>query len=265
MNEPFLEFMRPRQVLDIIAGSGIVFVPVSPCIEWHSYHMPLNTDGIIAEEVSVRLAKHFSAACTRCLPLGLDEFRAEKQKEDWGLDVGTEIFGMNFPTVPLESEYTTPDVFTEVVSSRVRSLKNSGFRSVFLVNHHGGHGQKPALQAVAESFSDDACQVQAFQTVAFGASSATIEAEYPDSLALKVGGHAGLSETHQLMAFRPDLIDLEEQPEGVLSVAETGILHGKPEIDAEFNPRNANPVYAQRWGDAVISNGIARIEEALQG
>ena len=37
-------------------------------------------------------------------------------------------------------------------------------------------------------------------------------------LKLEYGGHAGLSETNWLLAFRPDLIDLSKVPKGELNV-----------------------------------------------
>ena len=51
-----IEEMTPRELLEVINKNGIAFVPVSPKYEWHSFHLPLGTDGIIAEEVSKNLA-----------------------------------------------------------------------------------------------------------------------------------------------------------------------------------------------------------------
>ena len=55
---------------------------------------------------------------------------------------------------------------------------------------------------------------------------------------MKTGGHAGLSETLNLLAFRPELVDFTQLPEGDLNVRRHGILHHEPRIDAEFNPRH---------------------------
>ncbi len=55
---------------------------------------------------------------------------------------------------------------------------------------------------------------------------------------MTTGGHAGLSETLNLMAFHPELVDLTQLPEGELSVRQLGILHGQPTIEAQYNPRH---------------------------
>ena len=69
---------------------------------------------------------------------------------------------------------------------------------------------------------------------------------------MTTGGHAGLSETLNLMAFHPELVDLTQLPEGELSVRQLGILHGQPTIERSTTPpcdaqgRQRNPADARR-------------------
>ena len=86
-----IEFMRPEPVRDVIKSSGIVFIPVSPRVEWHGPHLPMGTDGIIAEECAKAMAEIFDACYFRCLPLGLDQIRNEKQLKSWGFPPETSI------------------------------------------------------------------------------------------------------------------------------------------------------------------------------
>jgi len=44
-----IEELRPKQIMDVVSKSSMVFIPVSPVFEWHSYHLPLATDAIISE------------------------------------------------------------------------------------------------------------------------------------------------------------------------------------------------------------------------
>lgn len=255
----FIEELRPKQILEKIRNQGVIFVPVSPLIEWHSYHLPMGVDGLIAEGVAAALAEEFDTVCCRCIPMALDGFRSAQEKQAWGLDLKADVFGMNFPGLPLTTENHTPELLTGMVSARLTMLKKSGFRFAFLVNHHGGAGQNERLAALAESFSDENFKVVALAVPRFN----TFHEEGARALHLKVGGHAGLCETLQLMAFRPELIDLDELPEGPLSVAATGILHGKPEIPAEFNPRRALPDLAAKWRESTLAGMASRVRELL--
>lgn len=255
----FVEELRPRQITDIRDRTGIVFIPVSPLYEWHSFHLPLGTDGLIAEGVAAALADEFDALCCRTLPIALDVFRTADEKEQWGLGQNAGVFGMNFPTLPLQAEYHTPELMRGMIRARLKAFKDSGFRIAVLVNHHGGAGQNDTLSEVAEEISSDSFKVSALAVPAQN----TFHEEGERFLHLKVGGHAGLSETMQIMAFRPNLVDLDELPGGDLSVAETGILHHTPEIPAEFNPHHATQELADEWRESVLKNAAARVREMI--
>src|SRR5690242_3845307 len=135
MGSQLIEEMRPGQIRRIVRGSGIVFIPVSPRHEWHSYHLPVATDGIIAEESARHLAEVFEGAYFRALPLGLDAWRSEEEKGQWGLAADAKVFGMNFPGLPVASEYCSLETFVPLVAGRIRVVQQTGFRYAFLVNH----------------------------------------------------------------------------------------------------------------------------------
>lgn len=48
MTTRMLEELRPRQIMAAVRRNGLVFLPISPCLEWHSWHLPLGVDGLIA-------------------------------------------------------------------------------------------------------------------------------------------------------------------------------------------------------------------------
>ncbi len=166
---------------------------------------------------------------------------------------------MNFPTLPLQSEYHTPELMRGMLKARLKAFKDSGFRTAFLVNHHGGAGQNDTLAKIAAECSDETFTVSALSVPAQN----SFHEEGERRLHLKIGGHAGLSETMQLMAFRPDLVDLDELPEGELFVAENGILHHEPVVPAEFNPRHATQDLADRWRESTLKNAAQRVREIM--
>jgi creatinine amidohydrolase len=50
------QYLRPSQVVAERARCPLVFLPVGP-LEWHGPHLPLGTDPLNSEEVSLRLAR----------------------------------------------------------------------------------------------------------------------------------------------------------------------------------------------------------------
>ena len=142
MTGRLIEEMRPREILSVVQGSGVAFIPVSPRYEWHSYQLPMGVDGIIAESICERLADALAGVYFRTLSLGLDEVRTREFKTQNGLDPDADVFGMNFPTVPLPSEYCTETVMRSVVESRLDAVQRSGFRYAYIVVNMIAHVRK---------------------------------------------------------------------------------------------------------------------------
>ncbi|NLF38254.1 creatininase family protein [bacterium] len=238
-----LEFLRPEQIIAARDASGCAFVPVSPMFEWHGPHLPVGTDGIVSEALCAIVAGRIGGVYLRTLPCGLDATRTPDELKQWGLPPGADVFGMRFPGLPVSCEYTDAAAMRAAVEARIAALRLTGFRHVFLVNHHGGKGQFALLDEIAAGATSEACRVHAVRTYQFN----TLGAKW-----IGTGGHAGYSETHWVMAFRPELVRLEALPEGALDVAGTGILHSEPVVPERFNPRNCSAAVATELREAVV-------------
>lgn len=236
--------MRPREILAVRDRTGIALVPVSPAFEWHSYHLPLGTDGLIAETAARLVAERVDGIYFPVLSFGLDEYRPLRQLHEWGFNPGDRVYGMNFPALPLTSEYSRLPEMTAGVGNRLAMLRRCGFRYVFIVNNHGGTGQMAALHAVAARAEQPGFAVRLMMPGDFNS--------VRNTELLSVGGHAGLSETMLALAFRPDLVDLDELPEGALDVRQFGILHHRPTIEPQWNPRRASLQVAQRVRESIV-------------
>jgi creatinine amidohydrolase/Fe(II)-dependent formamide hydrolase-like protein len=239
-----VEEMMPGDVIAARDRFPYALVPVSPMIEWHSWHLPLSTDGIIAESLCALVAERLGGVYHRALPLGLDAWRAPPELAAWGFAPDDRVFGMCFPDVPVASEYCDPEHMRALVGNRLAHLRASGFKGACLFNQHGGKGQSETLAAIAAEWSRTGFRVTALPVW-------RLPLRFRHEK-LRVGGHAGLSETHWVLAFRPDLVDLTRLPDGELSVRHTGILHGKPTIEPEYNPRNALMAVAHQLREALI-------------
>lgn len=237
--------MRPAEIFAARDKSSIAFVPVSPCFEWHSFHLPVGTDALICEGLAKIMAERVGGIYFRPMSFGTDDYLSEKHLRQSGFDTSEKIMGMRFPTLPIFSEYCQAGEMSAAVGNRLEALKQSGFRYVFLVNHHGGKGQKTTLDSIAEQWDCGEFKVRSVSPMQF----CSVEHEH-----LKIGGHAGLSETLSLMAFRPELIDLTALPDGELEVKAFGILHNKPIIDAEHNPKAVAAELAKDIRNSILEN-----------
>jgi creatinine amidohydrolase/Fe(II)-dependent formamide hydrolase-like protein len=241
------EEMRPGEIVGALARNSFAFVPVSPMLEWHSLHLPMGTDGLICEAFCRLLAERHGGIWLRPLAFGLDALRTPEQKKMWNIHENETVFGMDFPDFPVKSEYCRPAEMKAAVTNRVGSLRRTGVKRVFLVNHHGGAGQFDLISDLAQDLSDDKTAVYGLRTYQFND---LTEADGWTG----IGGHAGFAETLWLTAFRPELADLTRLPEGALGVNTHGILHENPVIEARWNPRNIDPKVAVKLRTRVMLN-----------
>jgi len=254
MLKPITE-MRPREIIAARDRTGVVFIPVSPQFEWHSYHLPVGTDAIIAEELSRLVAERVDGLYYPVMSFGMDAWRTPEQKTRWGLPEDEPVFGMAFPGLPLASEYSENEEMIKAVANRFASVRKSGFRYVFIINNHGGQGQAKYLDEFARSHDSPDCRV------------CYVQVQYlPMPEGLGTGGHANLdNETAMLVGFRPDLADMSELPEGELPVPEFGILHGKPVIEPEKNPRNTSLLGANERRNRLVDELTKLVRAVVAG
>jgi len=257
-----IEELRPRQISEFVSKSSMVFIPVSPVFEWHSYHLPLATDALIAEEVSKIFANHFDGVYFRTLSVSLEEWRDTAFLKMFGVPDTTKMYGMDFPGLPVRGEYhhSGPPFMRQAVEARLMAVKNSGFKYAYLLNCHGGKGQKETLKSIAEEWTSANFKVFSISSNSFN----KYQPEKKYELYLKEGGHAGIKETHFLMAFRPDLVDLTEIPAGDLKASEYGIYNKKPIIADSISARHALQSIANEVRKSILENGIKYIESTLK-
>jgi creatinine amidohydrolase/Fe(II)-dependent formamide hydrolase-like protein len=246
--------MRPGEFIEAVKRGPYAFIPVSPTFEWHSFHLPMGTDAIIPQELSKIVSGKIGGVWFRPLSLGLDAWRTPDEKEKWGFEPEEDVYGMNFPDLPLKSEYCETGEMIKIVKNRIKSLEGSGIKEVFLINHHGGKGQFDTIEQISKDTSTEEMRVHALKTYQFNDLT-------KDDGWYGVGGHAGYSETTWLAAFRPDLVDLKEQKSGELSVRNTGILHSNPTIEAKWNPQNISFQVADLLKERVVENLIQHISQ----
>jgi creatinine amidohydrolase len=186
--------LLPQTMEAILAHQPIAYVP-SGTLEWHSYHLPLGLDGLVAEAICERVAQRVGGVV---LP-----------STYWA------IGGVPFPyTLRIE-----PPVVETLFVSVFEQIAQAGFACAIVVAGHYGLDHYTALKRAA-------LRVMGRSGLAVHA---LADFELAADLGWQAGDHAGAIETSLLWAVRPDLVDLARAPtEGPLD----GVIGEDPRAGA---------------------------------
>ncbi len=167
-----LETLFPEEMAARLRTCPILVLPFGT-IEWHSHHLPLGLDGLVAQAIGEGIAERSEAVLA---PVSY-----------WAAD------GVPFPyTLRLSSAQIEP-----LLVATFEQFAAMGFQVIVAFTGHFGLEQTLALKRAALTVMDR--------------SSATVLplTEYDVVTDLYVGDHAALGETSLLWALRPDLVRLE--------------------------------------------------------
>jgi len=174
--------MTVKQMREALAVTETVLVPMG-ITEQHGYHLPLDTDTLVALELCCRAARATGAVVA-------PEIRYAYS--------GGELPGtINIPTYVVEL----------LVVETLRELVRHGFENLFLVLGHGGSENTAAVEEAVDMFQRVNPQWSHVTTGVykfFYASPTTREAFAEGDF------HAGWFETSLVMAVRPDLVRMDE-------------------------------------------------------
>lgn len=245
------ELLTPTEIVALRNDCPVAFQPISS-LEWHSYHLPMGTDVLIADGFAERIADEVGGLLFPPVWMGADAWRTKEQKARWGLPVEFDFFGMNMEPLPLRSEYHDLSLIETVLTRRIQYVRDCGFRLCVIVNWHGGEGQFELCGALAESLTTPGTfDVRAlFPTEHTGPGQG-------------LGGHATQPETRAVLGLRPELVKPENLPDGPLDVWEHGMLHSGRRIPPEENPRHTSYTEARETANTVVSNCVTQLRKWL--
>ncbi len=193
-----LEEMTWPEVEARIAGGWTTVVVAAGAIEQHGPHLPLLVDAArgdrLALEVARRLGKALVAPTIR---------------------VGCSDHHLDFPgTLSLR-----PDTFRAVCIDYAASLARHGFRTLCFVPSHGGNFAP--LAGMLDALRDAAgpgCEVRAYTDLhGFVALWEKAVRETAPELAERVGGHADIAESSEMLCIRPELVRREDAVAGFVA------------------------------------------------
>ncbi len=172
-----------REEARSLAPQALVVLPVG-ALEQHGPHLPVGTDFLTIEH----LARAAAAEAATKIPV---------------LVAPTLPFGSSHHHLPFGGTMSlSTDTYYRVLYDLTESLITGGFRTIFILNGHGGNSE--LIQLVARDLAlkyPSHLAAASYWTIAWDAL-VEQQAHVPGHLP----GHAGAFETSQVMALRPDLV-----------------------------------------------------------
>lgn len=207
--------LRPDALNAIRANTPIVYLPWGS-LEWHGPHLPLGLDGLIAEKVAERLVQRTGGVL---MPPTWWSIAAIPQGD----------------TVSVDSQ-----VIHKLWDDILASIGKLRWRIAVIVSGQYSQGHELVLMDAAEEVM---CQsdllVLALPPLAL------VDEEMLD--------HAAMWETSQILALRPDLVDLSALGDDPLTPGESAVIGRDPRGTASMS-----------LGERIINLGVERIVGAVE-
>lgn len=207
--------LRPTALAAIRAAKPIAYLPWG-ALEWHGPHLPLGLDGMLAETVAERSARRTGGVL---LPTTW-----------WPITALPHNDSLSVRSTVVRALWD--EIFGE--------LARAGWRVVVVISGHYAQGHELVLMDAAEAaMNRHELLVLALPPLAL------VDEEMLD--------HAALWETSQMLAVRPDLVDLDALGNEPLTPARTAVLGRDPRGTASAS-----------LGEKSLNLAIERIVKAVE-
>lgn len=195
----FLKYMNSSQVETALANESPLLLPIGT-LEPHGRHLPVGTDSICAERLAEQISPALSAVIAPTIEYGVTNSLAQ--------------------TAP--SSFFSEELYEQFLSSVVRSFINHGFKTLIIINGHGGN--REALKKMSRKIVRE--KAVALSVVNWWLIS---EEHVSPVFQGQPGGHAAIEETAAIMHFCPDMVcQSNYSPVSDDSVPNEGIWHYPP-------------------------------------
>lgn len=233
------EELTPSEFSIRLADCPVAYLPLGT-LEWHSFHLPLGSDGIQSQEFFKRLATEAGGIVLPKLFIGPDYDTIINNKEYYGMDCG-KIFS-NQCTYEIQqlkgSAYWVSDsTFDIMMNGIMKQLSRAGFRIVI------AHGHGPStnyIQSHSQEFKDR-YDLKVMNCWINDSSDLCLQCD-----------HAGANETSIMMDVRPDLVKMHNLPQDK-TVWPLGMMGNDPRTNA-----------SSKYGKAIIDFEINKMTAIIR-
>lgn len=218
------------EVHDLGSRNSVALLPVG-AIEAHGPHLPLATDGIIAEATVEEAARRLSVNSMTVLIMPLIPYSAAP-------------FAADFPgTISIR-----PQLMTGLIVDIGRSLVRSGLNTLGIANAHLDPTHLGSVHHAVQALSDGGALRVAFPDLTQKPWVSRLTEEFKSGAC-----HAGQFETSIVMAARPDLVhdDLRKSLEPNPASLSVAIRDGK----TNFHDAGGDQAYFGYPADATAAEG----------
>lgn len=191
------EELTPSEFSSRIDKCPVAYLPLGT-LEWHSFHLPLGSDGIQSQEFFKRLATEVGGIVLPSFFLGPDNDTIINGIEYYGMDCSQ-------PSYPIQkltgSAYWVNDsTFDVIINSVMKQLSRAGFKIVV------AHGHGPSTHYIEHHSREFKDRYNLKVMNCWGSDSSDL---------CLMCDHAAANETSLMMYLRPDLVKMEYLPKNL--------------------------------------------------
>jgi creatinine amidohydrolase len=233
------EELTPAEFSQRLSACPVAYLPLGT-LEWHSYHLPLGSDGIQSQEFFKKLASEVGGIVLPMLFLGPDLDTVINNNEYYGMDLAkTFNYQCTYDIQQLTGSayWVSNSTFDVMINSIMKQLSRVGFKIVI------AHGHGPSTNYIgshSQGFKDKYDLI-------------VMNCWLNDSSDLCLQcDHAAANETSIMMYVRPDLVKMQNLPQEP-SVWPMGMLGNDPRTEA-----------SSRYGKTIIDFEIKKMASIIR-
>jgi creatinine amidohydrolase len=233
------EELTPEEFSTRISACPVAYLPLGT-LEWHSFHLPLGSDGIQSEKFFELLAAEAGGIVLPKLFVGPD-FDTIINKEDfYGMDCG-KLFGKectyDIQQLKGSAYWVSDSTFNILINGIMKQLSRAGFKVVV------AHGHGPSTRYIGRHAKEFKEKYNLVVMNCWGNDS--------NNLCLQCD-HAAANETSIMMAVRPDLVKMQNLPPDKETFP-LGMLGNDPRLHA-----------SRKYGKSIIDFEIKKMSALIK-
>jgi len=232
--------LTPAEFEERLAATPVAYLPLGT-LEWHGRHMPLGSDAIQSYEFFQCLAREAGGIVLPPLFLGPDRMIETEDGDLYGMDIGE--LEKRDPDkrytnqqLPGSCYWVSDELFGEMIEAILKQLKRCGFRVVV------AHGHGPSTGFFLEN-------AEAWKKK-FGLTCLHCWDHNNESNGIQTG-HGATNETSLVMAFKPELVKMENLPSDI-NTWPLGIAGIDPRVHA-----------SAEFGKQCVQRGVERMKKLI--